>query len=83
MATLKEGDRVRILVDTPTGEPVDGTVRSVSKDSGKKLGVELDNYVAGGHELDGLTEQKIKTDNNAGISYGTGWWTLTDNVEVL
>lgn len=83
MAELNVGDRVRVLVDSPTGEPVEGTVRVVSDKAGKALGVELDNYVAGGHELDGKTENKVKPDPVTGVTYGTGWYTLTDNVEVL
>jgi hypothetical protein len=83
MAQLKEGDRVRVLVDTPEGTPVDGTVRVVQDTPGKKVGVEFDNYVAGGHSLDNTLDDKEKTDTATGVTYGKGWWTLEDNVEVL
>lgn len=83
MADLKVGDRVRLLIDTPQGEPVEGTVRVVQDTPGKKVGVEFDNYVATGHSLDGKLDDKEKTDNATGVTYGKGWWTLEDNLEVL
>ena len=83
MADIKKGDRVRILVNTPLGEPVDGVVKVVQDKVGKPIGVQLDNFIAYGHELDGATDEKVKTDSKTGISYGTGWWTLPENVEVL
>lgn len=83
MADLKVGDRVRILIDTPGGEPLDGTVKVVQDTPGKKVGVELDNYAATGHSLDGQTEAPEKNDPTTGVNYGKGWWTLEENVEVL
>lgn len=83
MADIKEGDRVRILVGSPEGTPVDGTVRVVQDTPGKKVGVELDHYVAGGHSLDNKLDEKEKTDTNTGVTYGKGWWTLDEDVEVL
>jgi hypothetical protein len=83
MADLKVGDRVRVLVATPQGEPVDGTVAVVQDVIGKGVGVELDNYVATGHSLDGELTDKEKTDPETGVTYGKGWWVLSDNVEVL
>lgn len=79
---LKVGDKVRILIDTPTGEPVTGTVKVVQDEPGKKIGVELNEFVKSGHSLDGLLE-KEKVDASTGHRFGKGWWTLEDNVEVL
>ena len=83
MAQLNEGDKVRVLIDTPNGTPVDGTIRVLQDKPGKHVGVELDNYVAGGHSLDGKLDEKEKTDGSTGVTYGKGWWTLEDNLEVL
>lgn len=83
MADIKVGDRVRVLVDTPDNSPVDGEVVVVQEDAGKHIGVKLDNYVAGGHTLDNKLEEKEKTDAQAGVTYGKGWWTREENVEVL
>lgn len=83
MADLKVGDRVRILVGSPGGEPVDGTVKVIQDEPGKQVGVELDNYVATGHSLDGATDAAEKNDANTGVNYGKGWWTLEEDVEVL
>lgn len=80
---LKVGQRVRVLVNTPEGTPVDGTVRVIQKKPGKPVGVELDNYAAFGHTLDGTLDAAEKLDNSTGARYGKGWWTLEDNVEVL
>lgn len=83
MADLNVGDRVRVLVDTPQGEPVDGVVAVVQDVPGKYVGVELDHFIATGHSLDGAIADKEKTDPETGVNYGRGWWTLSNNVEVL
>ena len=83
MADIKKGDRVRVLVDTPENTPVEGTVQIVQDVPGKHIGVELDNYVAGGHTLDGKLDDKEKTDDATGVTYGKGWFTREENVEVL
>lgn len=77
---LKEGDRVTILVDTPEGHPVKGTVRVVQEEAGKKVGVELDDYTVYGHSLDGLVDER---EQGSGLPVvGKGWWTTEDNVDV-
>lgn len=81
-STLNEGDRVRILIDTPENTPVEGTVRVIQDEPGKKIGVELDQHAATGHSLDGLLSAE-KVDPTSNIRYGKGWWTLEDNLEVL
>lgn len=83
MAKLKVGDRVRVLIDTPEGQPVEGTVAVVQDVPGKQVGVELDNYALYGHSLDGKTADAEKTDPGTGVTFGKGWWTLEDNLEVL
>lgn len=77
---LKEGDRVNILVDTPEGHPVKGTVKVVQKEVGKTVGVELDDYTVYGHSLDGLVDER---EQGGGLPVvGKGWWTTEDNVDV-
>lgn len=77
---LKEGDRVTILVDTPEGHPVKGTVKVVQDEVGKTVGVELDDYTVYGHSLDGLVDER---EQGGGLPVvGKGWWTLEDNVDV-
>lgn len=83
MADLQAGDRVRLLIDTPEGVPVEGTVVVVQDNPGKKVGVELDRYAPGGHSLDGLLDAEEKSDPESGITYGKGWWTLEYNSELL
>lgn len=83
MADLKVGDKVRVLIDTPEGVPANGTVVVVQDEAGKKVGVQLDNYVLGGHSLDNKLDEKEKTDPATGSTFGKGWWTLEENVEVL
>lgn len=83
MADIKVGDRVRVLVDTPENTPAEGTVRVVQDKPGKHIGVEMDRYVEGGHELDGKLDEKVKTDGTTGVSYGKGWWTREENVELV
>lgn len=77
---VKEGDRVTILVDTPEGRPVKGTVVVVQDEVGKQVGVELDDYTAYAHSLDGLVDER---EQGSGLPViGKGWWTLEDNIEV-
>ena len=77
---LQEGDRVTILVDTPEGHPVKGTVRVVQEEAGKQVGVELDDYTIYGHSLDGLVDEREQ--GNGLPVVGKGWWTTEDNVDV-
>ncbi len=70
-SSLKTGQRVRILVDTPAGVPVDGIIRVIQDVPGKKIGVELDKFTNYAHSLDRLVEE------------GKGWWTLEENIKVL
>ncbi len=77
---VQEGDRVTILVNTPEGHPIKGTVRVVQDEPGKKVGVELDDYVVYGHSLDGLVDER---EQGSGLPVvGKGWWTLEEDVEV-
>lgn len=78
--SVKEGDRVTILVDTPQGQPVKGTVRVVNEEGGHQVGVELDEYVAYGHSLEGLVDEREQGGDLPVI--GKGWWTRPENVEV-
>ncbi len=80
MSQVKEGDRVTILVNTPQNVPVKGTVRVVQDEPGKKIGVELDEYTAYAHGLDGLVDEREQGDGLPVI--GKGWWTLEDNIDV-
>jgi hypothetical protein len=77
---VQVGDRVTILVDTPEGHPVKGTVVVVQEEAGKQIGVELDEYALYGHGLDGLVDER---EQGGGLPVvGKGWWTLEDNVDV-
>lgn len=76
--TLTEGDRVTILVDTPQGHPVKGTVKVVQDEAGKQVGVELDDYAVYGHSLDGLVDEREQGDGQPVV--GKGWWTTEDKV---
>lgn len=77
---LTVGDRVTILVDTPEGHPVKGTVKVVQEEVGKTVGVELDDYTVYGHSLDGLVDER---EQGGGLPVvGKGWWTTEDNVDV-
>lgn len=77
---LKVGDRVTILVDTPEGHPIKGTVKVVQEEVGKTVGVELDDYTVYGHSLDGLVDER---EQGGGLPVvGKGWWTTEDNVDV-
>lgn len=75
---LTVGDKVTILVDTPENRPVKGTVRVVQDTPGKKVGVELDEYVVYGHSLDGLVDEREQGDGLPVV--GNGWWTTEENV---
>lgn len=80
MAQVNEGDRVTILVGTPNNVPVKGTVRVVQDEAGKKVGVELDEYTAYAHSLDGVVDEREQGDGLPVI--GKGWWTTEDNIQV-
>lgn len=79
--TIPDGQRVRVLIDSPTGQPIEGVVRITQAEAGKEVGVEFDHYIQNGHSLDGLLEDEEKVDPQTGIRYGKGWWTLEDNIE--
>lgn len=85
VSSLKVGQRVRILIGGPMETVVDGTVRVIQDEPGKKVGVELDNYAETGHTLDGLLDDTApqKSDEVSGRNFGKGWWTLDDHVEAL
>lgn len=85
VSQLKEGQRVRILIGGPQDNVVEGTVRIIQDEVGKKVGVELDNYYETAHELDGILAETapLKNDEASGRSFGKGWWTLDDHVEAL
>lgn len=75
------GDRVTILVGTPEGHPVVGTVVVVQEEAGKKIGVELDEYTVYAHSLDGLVDER---EQGGGLPVvGKGWWTQEEDIEVL
>lgn len=75
---FKEGDRVTILVGTPEGHPVTGTVKVVQDEVGKKVGVELDEYTVYAHSLDGLVDER---EQGSGLPVvGKGWWTTEDDL---
>jgi hypothetical protein len=78
---LTTEQRVKIIIDPPGGVPVEGIVRVIQDDPGKKVGVELDHFTDYAHSLDGLVEEKI--DPVRGITIGKGWWTLEENLEIL
>lgn len=82
--SLAVGDRVTILVNTPEGRPVTGTVRvlnSYEDDPGHQVGVELDDYVAFGHSLEGVVDEREQGGNLPTI--GKGWWTRPEDVDKL
>lgn len=81
MAKVKVGDKVNVLVGTPNGVPVSGTVKVVQKEAGKTVGVELDEYTPYAHSLDGLVDEKEQGESLPVI--GKGWWTTEDDVEVV
>lgn len=74
------GDRVTILVDTPEGRPVQGTVRVVNDGpGGHQVGVELDDYVVYGLSLEGLVDEREQGGDQPVV--GKGWWTRHENVQ--
>lgn len=77
---LKVGDRVTILVGTPEGHPVKGTVKVVQKKAGKTIGVELDEYAVYGHSLDGRVDEREQGEGLPVI--GKGWWTTAADVDL-
>lgn len=77
---VQEGDRVTIVVGTPEGRPVKGTVVVVQDEIGKKVGVELDEYTVFAHSLDGRVDEREQGDGLPVV--GKGWWTLEENVDV-
>lgn len=77
-AGVQEGDRVTILVDTPEGHPVKGTVRVVQDEPGKKVGVELDDYTVYAHSLDGLVDEREQGEGLPVV--GKGWWATEENL---
>lgn len=79
MSNVKKGDRVQILIDSPTGNPIEGTVAIVQDVPGKLIGVIFDKAVKGGHSLDGLTQEWVSFKMKA----GKGCWTRPENIEVL
>lgn len=80
---LEIGQRVKVLVDTPEHKPAEGVIRVLQDYPGKLVGVELDNFVANGHTLDGETKDQEKVDQETGTRYGKGWWTRPENIEIL
>ncbi len=79
--TVKKGDKIRIIIDTPAGQPINGVVTVVQDVPGKTIGVELDQTTAYAHSLDGALKGVEKIDPTNGIRYGKGWWTLEENIE--
>lgn len=79
--SVAEGDRVSILVDTPEGRPLTGTVLVVQDEAGKRVGVELDDYTVYGHSLDGRVDEREQGDGQPVV--GKGWWTTEENVQKL
>ncbi len=78
---LEIGQRVRIIIAPPGNSPVEGSIRVIQDVPGKKLGVELDNFVDYGHSLDGIVEERV--DEARGIVVGKGYWTLPSNIEII
>lgn len=81
--SLKVGDRVTILVNTPENHPIKGTVRvlnSVEEDAGHQVGVELDDYTVYGHSLDGIVDEREQGGDQPVV--GKGWWTIPEELEV-
>lgn len=75
------GDRVTLVADTPEGRPVKGevvVVNDAEENPGKQVGVKLDDYVAGGHGLDGLVDEREQGDGQMVI--GNGWWARPENL---
>lgn len=87
MAEIKVGQKVRVLIDSPAGEPVDGVVKIVNdekKNPGKVIGVELNNFALTGHTLEGALDASAeKVDPTNGQRFGKGWWTREENLEII
>ncbi len=84
MADLQIGDRVVIITDTPNHEPVKGYVRVLNdaeENPGQQVGVELDEWTAYAHSLEGVVEEREQGEGQPVI--GKGWWTRPENVEVV
>jgi len=79
--TVKVGDKVTIITNTPEGHPVKGTVVVVQDEAGKQIGVELDEFTLYAHSLDGKTEEREQGDGLPVV--GKGWWTTQDRIEKL
>lgn len=82
--TLAVGDRVQVLVATPTGDICTGTVRVLNdpeKDPGHQVGVELDEYVVGAHSLEGVVDER--EDPRGGRTVGKGWWSRPEYLNKL
>jgi len=73
------GQRVTLVVDSPTGAPATGIIRVVQSEVGKLIGVELDEWINYAHSLDGAIEAE-KYDESANIVVGKGWWTRPENI---
>lgn len=78
---LELGVRVRIIIGPPGDMPVEGIVRVIQEEPGKKVGIELDHFTDYAHSLDQRLEEK--TDPVRGITVGKGWWTTEENIEIL
>lgn len=86
MSNIKVGQKVRVLIDTPSGEPVEGVVKVLNdeeKSPGKVIGVELDRFAQSGHTLDGELDTPEKVDPSTGQRFGRGWWTREENIETV
>lgn len=83
-AQFKEGDRVVIITNTPNSQPVKGTVRVVNdakENPGQQIGVELDEWTAYAHSLEGVVEEREQGEGEPVI--GKGWWARPENLEKL
>lgn len=81
MANLIVGDKVQVLVDSPTGEAIEATVAVIQDVPGKQVGVVFSKSVANGHDLDGETTQVV--DPETGRRYGKGWYSRPENLEII
>lgn len=79
---FKAGDKVRLLFGSPTGEPLEATVKVVQDEVGKKIGLEFDSLQPYGHSLDGLVEER-EDPSGQGPTVGKGWWVTEDDIEKL
>ena len=82
--TFAVGDRVTIVTDTPNGQPLKGTVRvvnSAEENPGQQIGIELDEWTATAHSLEGVVEEREQGGDLPVI--GKGWWTRPENLDKL